>query len=318
MMKRLMKVVAASLLFSLQVVSQQPATKSPAKTNTAKKAAAVEAPKPATPSAAATSPNTETVESFLKRMFGYNENVAFKVASIKPTDAQGLNEVTAVVNTPQGQQLLRFFVTGDGEHAIMGDLVPFGADPFLKNREILKKSAFGATKGPADGAMQIVEFADLECPACKTALPVVQRLQQDFPSVRFIFQSFPLVQLHPWALTAAKYLDCLSRESNEAGWNFIEAVYSHQGEITAENLKQKLDTYVGLANQDPAKIGTCANSAETAARIEKSIQLGNSVNVTSTPTLFVNGRAVGGLNPQEYDGLKALVQFEVTEAAQGK
>lgn len=307
--------VAVVLLFSLQGMSQKPTSKA------ATKAQATTAKPAVQPSAAAATPSgpsTETVDAFLKRMFGYNENLAFKVAGVKPTDAQGISEVTAVVNTPQGQQLLRFFVTGDGEHAIMGELMPFGTDPFKKDRELLKTGAFGATKGPADAAMQIVEFADLECPACKSALPAVQRLQQDFPNVRFVFQSFPLVQLHPWALTAAKYLDCVSRESNDAGWNFIEAVYSHQGEITADNLKQKLDTYIGLANQDPAKIGACANSADTAARMEKSIQLGNAVNVTSTPTLFVNGRGVAGLNPQDYDQLKNVVQFELTQASQGK
>lgn len=318
-MKRLIVTTAAILLAALPAVSQQPAAKGAAKTNkTAAQKSAPSAAPQATPTNSGTVPSNETVEAFLKRMFGYNENLAFKVASIKPTDAQGISEVTAVVNTPQGQQMLKFFVTGDGEHAIMGELVPFGVDPFQKDRELLKKGAFGASKGPADAPLQIVEFADLECPACKAALPVVQRLQQDFPNVRFIFQSFPLVQLHPWALLGAKYLDCLSRESNDAAWNFIEAVYSHQGEITAENAKQKLDTYIGLANQDPGKIGACAETPETAARIEKSIQLGNAVSVSSTPTLFVNGRGVAGMNPQDYDQLKSLVQFEVTQASQGK
>jgi protein-disulfide isomerase len=229
-----------------------------------------------------------------------------------------VNEVSAVVNTPQGQQVLRFFVTADNEHAIMGEMMPFGADPFLKDREILKKEAFGATKGPADAAMQIVEFADLECPACKQALPAIDRLQQDFPNVKFVFQSFPLESLHPWATTAAKYLDCIARQSNDAGWNFVEAVYSHQGEITAENLKEKLGTYVGLANQDPAKIAACADAPETAARIQQSIALGNKVTVTQTPTFFINGRGVAGINPQEYDQLKQVVQYELTQATSAK
>jgi len=182
--------IAVILVLSLQAFAQQPA-KAPAKV--AKKPASAEASQ----GADTTGPSTATVEAFLKRMFGYNENLAFKVSSIKPTGAQGISEVTAVVNTPQGQQILRFFVTGDGEHAIMGELLPFGVDPFAKNRALLKKEAFGASKGPADAPMQIIEFADLECPACKQALPMVQRLQQDFPTARFIFQSFPLETIHP-------------------------------------------------------------------------------------------------------------------------
>jgi protein-disulfide isomerase len=309
MMKKVLS-VAAVLMLSLSTFAQQPA-KSPAKA--AQKPINTTAAKPA--ASDATGPSTETAEAFLKRMFGYNENVTFKVASVKPTGAQGISEVTALVNTPQGQQLLKFFVTGDGEHAIMGEMLPFGVDPFAKRRAVLKKDAFGATKGPANAPMQIVEFADLECPACKQALPMIQRLQQDFPTVRFVFQSFPLEQLHPWALQAAKYLDCVVRQSDEAGWSFIEAVYSHQAEITAENAKAKLDEYVGTVGQDSAKISACVAAPETAARIQKSIQLGTQVEVTSTPTLFVNGRGVAGMNPQDYDALKSIVQFELTQSS---
>jgi len=313
-MKKSISIAAPILFLSLQGIAQQPAkTHAPAK----KPATTAAETKPA----AASNSNalsTEVVEAFLKRMFGYNENLVFKVAAVKPTGAAGVNEVTAVVNTPQGQQLLRFFVTGDNEHAIMGEMVPFGNDPFLKDREVLKKEAFGATKGPADAQIQIVEFADLECPACKQALPLIERLQQDFPTAKIIFQSFPLEQLHPWASTAAKYLDCISRQSNDAGWTFIDSVYAHQGEITAENLKEKLATYVGLAKQDPAKISACAETPETTARIQQSIQVGNKVNVTQTPTLFINGRGVAGMNPQEYDQLKQVVQFELTQATQAK
>ena len=312
-MKKTLSVAAAVLLFSFSAFAQQPA-KGPAK---AKKT--VPAAEAAKSTASSTSgPSNETAEAFLRRMFGYNENLAFKVSSVKPTGAEGVSEVTSIVNTPQGQQILKFFVTGDGEHAIMGEMVPFGLDPFVKNRELLRKEAFGAAKGPADSPMQIVEFADLECPACKAVLPTVEKLQQDFPTVRFIFQSFPLEQLHPWAATGAKYLDCIARQSNDAGWEFISSVYSHQGEITAENAKAKLGEYATAANQDAAKIAACAETPETNARIQKSIQLANQATVTSTPTLFVNGRGVAGINPQDYDALKSIVQYELTQASAAK
>ena len=92
-------------------------------------------------------------------------------------------------------------------------------------------------------------------------------------------------------------------------------MYSHQGEITAENAKAKLAEYVTSVNQDAAKIGACAEAPETATRIQKSIALANQANVTSTPTLFVNGRGVAGsINPQDYDALKSMVQYELTQA----
>lgn len=309
-MKKTIGIAVAFLALAMQSPAQQPE----------KHAATPRKTPPATPAVNSSpgGPSVAVVEAFLKRTFGYNENLAFHVSAIKPTEAQGISEVIAIVNTPQGQQPLRFYVTGDGEHAIMGDMMPFGVAPYAKRRDLLKREAFGASKGPKDAPMEIVEFADLECPACKAALPSIERLQQDFPGVKFVFQSFPLVQLHPWAEMGAKYLDCIARESNDAAWKFIESVYAHQGEITADNAKEKLDKYVGFTDQDPAKIDACVAAPETAARIKKSIEFAEHLNVSSTPTLFVNGRGVAGINPEEYDSLKTVVQYELEQAKQGK
>lgn len=299
------------LCLSAGMLAQAGASKTAAKAPTKKAAAAAEESKEA--SATVHVPSDATVDAFLKRMWGYNENLAFKVVSVKAVGTTGLSEAIAVVNTPQGQQVLRFYVTADGEHAIMGELMPFGTDPFLKDRSRLKKDAFGAAKGTKDAPLLIVEFADLECPACKAALPVVQKLQADFPQARFVFQSFPL-DIHPWAALAAQYLDCVARRNDDAGWTFIESVYAHQGEITPENAKEKLDKYAGFANQDPATIATCAQSPEAIARVQQSIALGKDLNVNQTPTLFVNGRGITGMNSQDYDGLKAVVQYELEQA----
>ncbi len=90
-MKKSISIAAALLFVSLQGIAQQPAAAkahSPAK-KPATTATAAET-KPAA-AASATAPTTETAEAFLKRMFGYNENIAFKVASIKPTGAAGID-----------------------------------------------------------------------------------------------------------------------------------------------------------------------------------------------------------------------------------
>ena len=49
------------------------------------------------------------MDAFLKQMFGWNQDLTWKVAEIKPAEAQGFAEVTAVFNTPQGQQIFRIY-----------------------------------------------------------------------------------------------------------------------------------------------------------------------------------------------------------------
>src|ERR1019366_387015 len=164
-------------------------------------------------------PSEATVDGFLKQMFGWNQDLTWKVAEIKPAEAPGFAEVTAVFNTPQGQQIFRLFVTPDQRFALTGDIVPFGADPFAAARTDLK-----AVHGATDAAVTIVEFGDLECPACKAAQPNITKLMEAEPKAKLIFQNYPLESIHKWSFLGAKYVDCVGRESNDAVWKFISTV----------------------------------------------------------------------------------------------
>ncbi|HEX6881386.1 MAG TPA: thioredoxin domain-containing protein [Terriglobales bacterium] len=312
-----MKRIAALMLGATMVVSvgmaqQKKTTAKPASTKPAVKTTAAPAePKKeeAVPGTEAKLPDEATVLAFYNRMFGFQQNLNFKVADIRWSDVPGIAEVTAIASTPEGQQVAKLFVTPDGKHAVSGEMIPFGRDPFADNRELLK-NAFGPVRGSAMPEITLVEFADLQCPACKAAQPTIEKLLSDEPKARLVFQSFPLEELHPWALQAASYLDCISRTNNDGALTFMDAVFTHQGEITKENAPEKLKSYVEMAKGDPAKISACAVTPETQARIQKSIELGHKVKVTGTPTLFVNGRPISNLGGIPYDTLKALVEFE--------
>lgn len=261
-----------------------------------------------------TLPSEATVNAFLRKMFGYEDSLTWKIASIAPAPAQGLAEVNVVFNSPQGQQTGRFYVTPDGEHAIMGDLIPFGADPFAANRSKLSASQTGVAKGPASAKLVFVEFADLQCPGCRSAQTTIQRLQEEYPNARFVFQNYPLEQIHPWAMLAAKYVDCAGRSAGEKALDFIAQVYDHQSQINLDNAEQKLAEYAQAAGVDTLRLGACVQSPDTYVRIQKSIDLAKSLNVTQTPTLFVNGRKVTQLVNVPYEQVKQIVQFEAEDA----
>ncbi len=317
MHKKISAIIASGALMAGFALAQQPAKTS---ARSSAKPAATAAPKTNTPekkteevpAADAKLPDESTVLAFYNRMFGFQPNLNFKVANIRWSEVPGIAEVTAVANTPEGQQVAKLFVTPDGKHAISGEMIPFGADPYADFRAKLKQ-AFGPTRGSAMPEVTIVEFADLECPACKAAQPIITRLLNDEPNARLIFQSFPLAQLHPWAMEAASYLDCIYRTDNQAAVTFLDTIYEHQGEITKENATEKLNAFTQQVKADGAKISACAATPATRERIEKGIDLGRAVQVTGTPTLFVNGRPISNIGGLPYDTLKALVEFEATQ-----
>src|SRR5215469_2357410 len=163
-------------------------------TGTAKPASPV---KPSTISSTgsgnASLPTEATVEAFLKKTFGWNQDLTWKVIEIKPSEASGVSQITVAFNTPRGGQVSRIYVTADQKYAFMADLLPFGADPFAETRQELK-AANGPSHGPQDAAVTIVEFGDLECPACKAAQPNITKLMEEEPKVKLIFQNYPLEQ----------------------------------------------------------------------------------------------------------------------------
>ncbi len=309
-MQRFTSLIVTGALLCGTVVAQTAAKPRPKPAATAKPAAT----QPATESAPSEAklPDEATVKAFYERMFGFQQNVVFKVAEIKWSPAPGVAEVTSVVSTPEGQQIAKMFITADGKHAISGDMVPFGADPYGGNREMLKQ-AFGPVRGSATPSVTIVEFADLQCPACKAAQPIMDKLLSEVPGARLVFQSFPLEQLHPWAREAASFLDCIARNDNQGALTFMEAVYTHQSEITKDNATDKLKNYANMAKADPARTAACAASPETQARIQKSIELGKKLQITGTPTLFINGRPINNVGGVPAEVLKALTEFEATQ-----
>src|SRR5271165_7136471 len=255
-------------------------------------------------------PSEAIVDSFMQQTFGYEPGVSWKISSIKPAPVPGLAQIEVILASPQGQQLSRFYVTADGEHAVVGEIIPFGAKPFDPAKKKLEKGITGPSRGPKDAPVTIVEFGDLQCPACKAAQPAIEALVAAEPNARFVFQSFPL-EMHNWAAKGAAYADCVGRASNEAFWKFIGSVFSAQTDITAANADEKLTGFADSAGVKGADIAVCAAKPETASRVEKSVALGNAVNVDSTPTLFVNGRKIPGV---PYEVLQKLVDFAAKEA----
>jgi protein-disulfide isomerase len=281
--------------------------------NAPKHAVAAAHPSQTAPSPAGL-PSEETVNGFLQQTFGWDTQTSWKIVSIKPSPAQGLAEVTVRLVNPQGEQNTTFYVSEDQKHAVLGQIIPFGTKPFAADQDRLEKGVNGPSRGPANSGVLLVEFSDLQCPHCKDAQPIVEKLVADEPNARFVYQQFPL-PMHDWAFKAGSYADCLGRSNKDAFWKFIDAVFNAQSDITAANADEKLKSLVTSSGGNAAEAAACAVKPDTKSRIDHSLALGKSVDVTGTPTLFINGRKISDIKNTPPDILKKLVDFA---AQQGK
>ena len=307
------KLKTFALMISLAVPFALSSAQSAAPKKAATRPAAPASPaaKPAAANPSTALPSQADVDAALKRTLGYDPGVTWQIYEIQPSPVPGLADVLFSINKQAPQHI---YLSADAQNAIIGEMIPFGTNPFAPARAKLK-GAFGPSRGGPNPPIDVVEFSDLECPHCKKAQPILEKLFADFPQVRFTFQQFPLpASLHPWAMKAAQYADCAGQMNKDAFWKYVDAIFENQGGIALATADDKLRELAIVNGLDAMKVAACADSPETAARIKKSADLGATLDVNETPTVFINGRRVRGIADIPYDKLKELVQFEIDHA----
>ena len=266
----------------------------------------------------ADAPTAATVDSYLHAMLGYDANRIWRVAAIQKTASAGVSKVTALISerAPNAKVLTAvFYVLPDGKHLIAPDpsgLSNFGANPFAENRAMLQARANGPAHGATSKELLLVEFADLQCPHCKDAQAIMNRLAQDFPRARVVYESFPLTEIHPYAFQSAAYGACIARANQDAFFTYAQAVYDTQGALLPDTWEQTLKNAVTKAGMDPAAIATCAGGQPAKDEVNASVKLANDLGVEQTPTLAINGRLIS-LNAVPYETLRSLIAFQAAE-----
>lgn len=262
----------------------------------------------------ADTPTKETVNAFMQANLGFDPNGVWQVQAIEKTSLPGINRVVVLVGDKSGKQQpqrFAFLTAPDMKHIIVGDrIVPFGEHPFEEGRTLLQQRANGPYRGSAAKDLEIVEFADFQCPHCKSAQANMDKLATDFPNARIVFQNDPLPSVHPQSVPAAEYGVCVSKlGGSPAFFTFASAVFDGQdGLASADGATLTLNSAVTKAGLDPAKVSACAKTPETKSAVDASMQLAKELDISSVPTLVINGRQVPANAP--YETLKQIVDYQ--------
>ncbi|HTW65717.1 MAG TPA: thioredoxin domain-containing protein [Bryobacteraceae bacterium] len=238
-----------------------------------------------------------TFEHYLRHIELFRGPVEFKIDDPKPSKyLPGFSEVLVheIHGTTEQDQL--FYISHDGKIIVKGDVYDLDKQPFQSNLDRLTLND-QPSFGPADAPVTIVEFGDFECPDCKMEAPI---LRQDMTAafdgrVRVVFKNYPLESIHPWALAGAIAGRCVYRQGNAAFWKFYDWIYSNQDDITGDNLKSKVVEWAGRNGLDTAQLGQCIDTKATEPEVNASMAEARSLGVQGTPTLFIDGRKIGGL-----------------------
>ena len=138
-----------------------------------------------------------------------------------------------------------------------------------------------------------------------------QNLIQNYPTqVRLYFKDFPLEGLHPWAKAAAMAGRCVFQQKPDAFWEYHDWVFAHQESLTPDNLKdQVLGWAKDVKDVDAIKLGACIAGKATQAEVEKEMDEGRALDITGTPTMFINGRRIS--QTIDWPNLKNIIDAEI-------
>jgi protein-disulfide isomerase len=254
------------------------------------------------------------VELYLRNMFAFGPETKLVVGDFKETGMPGLLATTISVTIEGNKEDAKIWVSKDGKFLFRGELNDMSKDMLAENRAKLDVKDAPATGNP-DGAITVVEFADFECPVCRNLHEALRGLLPKYPQVRLVFKDFPLEQVHPWARTGALAGRCAYQQDPKAFWKMYDDLYDNQDLVSAENAWDKMVDYAGRAGLNTDAFKGCMTGPEAASAVDASITNAKLLEVTSTPTLFVNGRRIVGADPHQ---LEQLLQFELQHPATKK
>jgi protein-disulfide isomerase len=141
--------------------------------------------------------------------------------------------------------------------------------------------------GSKENKIFLIEFSDFQCPYCAKAQTTLKEfMSKHKEKVTFVFKHFPLTNIHPEAMPAAKA--AWAAQQQDKFWGYHDLLFASQNKLS-ENLYLEIAEKLQL---DIEKFNDDRKKAE--AEIVKDINLAEMIGINSTPTLIMNDQYISG------------------------
>jgi protein-disulfide isomerase/rhodanese-related sulfurtransferase len=183
---------------------------------------------------------------------------------------------------------------------------------FTKERLQLLVRPESHWSGNPQAALTVVEFGDIQCPACKRAEESARAMRGKYGDrVRFVFRHLPLPSLHTHALKAAQAAECAAAQGKF--WEALERFYAGQENLEDESLIR----YAGEIGLDVGQFRQCLESGAMAERVQKDADDARMLGLRATPTFFIGQQVIEGpIDPELFGQLIRQELARISPAAQ--
>jgi protein-disulfide isomerase len=161
--------------------------------------------------------------------------------------------------------------------------------------------------GSESAPVTIIEYSDFQCPACALFYPIVERLLKEMPDkVKLVYRHFPLPQ-HSNAINAAVASEASSLQGKF--WEMYSKLFQGQSDWENKSDKDAEAIFIGYAEEiglNKEQFIKDLKNTTLKDRVDEDLKDGIKIGINSTPTFFVNGKAI--TNPRSYEEFKTIIE----------
>jgi protein-disulfide isomerase len=266
------------------------------------------------------SDTAKAIERQVRSYYHLPPEVQVNIGPLKASDFPNYDSVKLTFVKGTRKDEYDFLLSKDSKTLIRMTKLDLTKDP---NAELMKKVDLKGrpTRGNKDAKVVVVNYDDFQCPFCSrmhsTLFPGILKEYGD--RVLFIYKDYPLAEIHPWATHAAVDANCLAEQNGDAYWDMADYLHANQHVVNAAKGSDAqfdvVDRAALLAGQqhnlDVVKLHACIKTQNDEA-VKASIREADSIGVTATPTMFINGEEVDGALP--ISEMRAALDRALTQA----
>jgi protein-disulfide isomerase len=168
-------------------------------------------------------------------------------------------------------------------------------------------------KGQPLARTTLIEYSDLQCPACRAYYPVVKKLADDFRGkIRIVYRHYPLTKLHRNAYMAALAAEAAAKQGKF--WEMHDLLFERQEQWSgSSDVKKVFIEYAKEMGLNAEQFAKDIDSSDVSSKVDTDIASGNKGQVKATPTFFLNGTQLS--TPNSYDNFKKIIEQELANTA---
>ncbi len=259
----------------------------------------------------------QRIERQVRAHFKVPDAVTVTVGTPKPSEFTGYDTLPITFDGGGQKNTHEFLLSKDGKKLLRLTNIDITPEAYAKTlvqnaetrrrqAELMKKINVAGRpwRGAASPKVTIIVYDDFQCPYCAVMYQTLfaDSMKEYADRVRVVLKDFPLFEIHPWAKRAAIDSNCLAEQSNDAYWDFSDYVHANQKEISGPNRdvnasfarldKAALDA--GKKHKLDANILQSCLKAQPDTLLNASVKEADTLGVSSTPTLFINGDKTSG------------------------